>query len=161
MAPVEPFHRRLKRAREHADLKQAELARRLGLKPQAIQYLESATHTAQGSRHTAAIARECGVVATGKGTMLLSKGQMAAQDRATYEVLPPEAREVAKAWMKLSPANQEVFRSMVFVHAAIDQRYPWMRRGRPRSETYDQFEQRVARNLKDLVKAANDREREE
>jgi DNA-binding XRE family transcriptional regulator len=163
MVHMDAFARRLKKARAHAGLSQADLARVLGVKPQAIQYLEQESNNARGSKHTSAIARACAVdamwLSTGRGTMLLEKKQMAAQDQAAYNALPPEAYQVARAWMKLSPANQEVFRQMVFVHAAIDQRYPWLRRGRPSTETYDQFEKRVEQNLAALINLAAERER--
>lgn len=163
MEVVDSFARRLKKAREHAELSQAALARLLSLKPQAIQYLENEKNAARGSRHTVAIARLCRVdahwLSTGKGTMLLEKSQIAAQERAAYDILPPEAIEVAKAWSKLSAANQEVFRAMLFVHAAIDQRYPWLRRGRPRSETYADFEKRIEQNMAALIALAAERAR--
>jgi transcriptional regulator with XRE-family HTH domain len=160
---METFAKRLRKAREHARFSQAALARALELKPQAIQYLENDKNNARGSRHTNAIAQLCRVDATwlasGHGTMLPSKSQIVAQDQADYQSISSEAKQIALAWMHLSPATQEVFRELVFVHAAIEQRYPWFRRGRPRSETYDQFEQRIEQNMATLITLAAERER--
>jgi transcriptional regulator with XRE-family HTH domain len=65
---------RLKQAREHAKLSQAELGRRIGKSAQAIQYLEDPRQAAQGSKMTPRIAQECGVssvwLASGAGAML-------------------------------------------------------------------------------------------
>jgi transcriptional regulator with XRE-family HTH domain len=62
------FAQRLRKAREIKGLSQAELARRLGLKAQAIQYLESDENNALGSRHTARLAQELGVDAVWLGS---------------------------------------------------------------------------------------------
>jgi len=55
------FGERIKQARKHAQLSQAELARRITVKQQAIEYLENPKNNAQASRHTSEIARACGV----------------------------------------------------------------------------------------------------
>lgn len=68
------FGQRVIQAREHARFNQSELARRIGVKPQTIQHLESPKKAARGSKHTPAIARECGVsvdwLAEERGQML-------------------------------------------------------------------------------------------
>lgn len=65
---------RLKQAREHANLSQSELARRCGIRAQAIQYLEDPDNAAQGSKYTPSFSRECSVsptwLETGRGNML-------------------------------------------------------------------------------------------
>lgn len=140
---------RLKRAREHAKLNQTGLADELGLKPQAIQYLENPSNNARGSKHTANIARICGVNAhwleTGKGTML-AEGHAAKQPDAEYEALPREAREVARAFTKLSTGNQHWVRDMIFMLAAVDTRFPWFRRGKPSGKSYEAYERGIEQN---------------
>jgi transcriptional regulator with XRE-family HTH domain len=97
---------RLRQARSHAGLSQAELARRLGLKPQAVQYLEADDNNARGSRNTPRIARECGVdpiwLESGTGVMLPRTGaesssRMAAASPKALAIaiagLPPELRQ--------------------------------------------------------------------
>lgn len=69
------YGQRLKKARELSGLSQSALAREVGVKPQAIQYLESPNQNAQDSRHTVALAQVLRVraewLATGKGPMRL------------------------------------------------------------------------------------------
>lgn len=153
------YAKRLDEARRHGKLTQSELARRLGLKPQAIQYLETERNNARGSKHTSAIARETGVdahwLSTGKGTML--PAQRAEQALAEYGELPPEAKEVAIAWSRCAPDAQRMFRELIFIHSMIDRNYPWLRRGRPSGETYDEYEQRMEQNFSALVRLTADR----
>jgi len=56
---MDTFATRLKYARERAGLSQSELARRIGIKPQSIQYIESGS--TQKSRYTLEIANVLGV----------------------------------------------------------------------------------------------------
>ena len=153
------FAARVKKAREYAKLSQAALARRLGLKPQAIQYLEEPKNNARGSKHTAGIARVCGVdpdwLATERGTMLPAPG--ARQPDAGYAAITDEAREVAIAWSKLSVEVQGWMRDIIFMLAACESKYPWLRRGRPKGESYTQYERRVESNFDAMVQLAADR----
>lgn len=154
------YAQRLKRARAHAKISQPELARRVGIKQQSIQYLENPKRSATGSRYTGAIARELGVdatwLATGKGEMLPAAME-AREESAGYEVLPKAAREIAIAWAKLSPGMQEVFRELIFVHAFIEKKYPWLRRGKPKSTEYDDWERHQEQNMEAMIQLAADR----
>lgn len=142
------FATRVKKAREHAKLSQAELARRLGLKPQAIQYLEEPKNNARGSKHTAAIARECGVdpnwLGRGEGTMLVAA--QARQPEARYGV-SPEALEVARAFDQLQPQARAFIREQVFIYTVIDKSFPWLRHGKPMGTSYEDFEKWHQRNI--------------
>lgn len=55
------FSERLRLAIEKSPYSQSELARRIGLKPQAIQYLADPKNNAKGSRHLHLIAKELSV----------------------------------------------------------------------------------------------------
>ena len=147
---------RLKQARRHAGLNQTELALQLRVKPQAIQYLEDEKKAATGSKHTANIARICGIdahwLASGEGRMLPG-GHQAQQPQADYAALN-EAREVARAWSKLSPGNRQWVRDMVFMLAAVDTRFPWFRRGRPAGKSYDAYERGIENNYQAQVMLA-------
>lgn len=158
---VVTFAERVKKARERAKLSQAELARRLGLKQQAIQYLEDRKNNARGSKHTAGIARECGVdpnwLSSGQGQML--RVDAAKQPEAAYAALSTEAREVALAWSRLSLELQGWLREIIFMLATVEKKYPWLRRGRPKGESYDQYERRVEQNFEAMVQLAADREK--
>lgn len=107
---------RLKAAREHAGLSQAELARRQGLKPQAVQYLEDKNNGARGSDYTAGFARDCGVdpvwLQSGAGVML-TKDQ-AREPAAAYELEKPAA--IAAALRELRP---ELRRAVLQIVQAI------------------------------------------
>lgn len=144
------FASRVRQARDHAGLSQAALAARLGVKQQAVQYLENPKHNARGSRHTTAIARECGVdanwLATGKGEMLPRAAALRQRD-ASYEVLTADAQEVALAWSQLSDETKSWARDLVFMLAVMERRYPWLRRGRPRGESYTDYERRIEQNF--------------
>lgn len=104
------YAQRLRRALEHAELKQAELARRLrargfGVEQQAIQYLAKEKNNARGSKHTSAIAAECGVdsiwLETGQGEMLGAKGVRQTTARYDVEINP---RALVKLISTLNPA---------------------------------------------------------
>ncbi len=99
---------RLRKAREHAQLSQAELARRIGIKAQAVQYLEDDEKAALGSKHTSALAQACGVnpiwLATGAAAML---GEGARAERI------PSARELAKEIAALRPELRQALGVLV------------------------------------------------
>lgn len=148
------FSERVRRARGYAKLSQAALAARLGVKQQAVQYLESPKNKASGSKHTNAIAQACGVsadwLASGKGPAPDETRLEARQAAAPYGALSPDAIAVAEAWMKLSTDTKSWTRDVVFMLAAAERKYPWLRRGRPKSETYDEFERRMEQNFSAL-----------
>lgn len=146
------FAKRVKEAREHAKLRQSELARILGVKPQAIQYLEDPKNNARGSKHTSGIATACKVNAhwleTGKGTML--PPSVAREDSsAKHEVTPlsEEAREIALAFDQLQPQARSYIREQVFIYTVIDKSFPWLRHGKPMGTSYSEFERWHQRNI--------------
>lgn len=140
---------RIRAARDNAGLSQVALASAIGITQQSVQYLENPAKNAQGSKHLAKIARTCGVtiewLETGRGRMVALP--QAEQPSAEYNFLTPEAQQVGAAWMKLSPEAQAWMRDLIFLLAASERNYPWLRRGRPRSETYDQYERRMEQNF--------------
>lgn len=148
------FSDRVRKAREYAQLSQTGLAQILGVKQQAVQYLENPKNAARGSRHTAAIARACGVsdewLETGRGAMITGSVPglgVREHEPPHYPGASGEALQVAAAWDKLSPNAQEWMRDMIFIVATAERKYPWLRRGRPKSETYDEFERRMEQNF--------------
>ena len=98
------YGERLRKARELKGMSQAELARRLGLKPQAVQYLEEPRNMAQGSRHTARFADALGVDAvwlgSGFGDMRPAQKAGAAQARSPA---PRSPSHLLKAIRSLRP----------------------------------------------------------
>ena len=82
------YSERLKAARKHASLSQAELAKRLGINQTSISDLERGK--SQSSTHTASIARHCGVnpywLERGEGNMVNAVGE--SPNRYNVEVGP-------------------------------------------------------------------------
>lgn len=152
---MDSYGKRLIRAREFAKISQSELARRVTppLKPQAIQYLEGARNKATGSRNTSAFAKILGVdahwLATGEGSMTAPTTR-AEQPGAEY-ALSEDAQQIAIAWSKLDPVRQSFFRELIFLQAASIRKAPWLYRGRPKSETYEDWERRQLTNFQAMA----------
>lgn len=106
------YGKRLRTAREHAAMSQAALARRIGLKPQAVQYLEDDKNDATGSQHTASLARACGVdpvwLETGAGTM---SGNLNVREPAAHYTT---GRELARAAEQLPPHLHSAIATILF-----------------------------------------------
>ncbi|WP_298134171.1 helix-turn-helix domain-containing protein [Acidiferrobacter sp.] len=104
---METLAKRLRYARERMGLTQSELARRVKLRPQAIQFIESG-HVRR-PRSIVEIARVLGVNAE---WLLLGEGAVdiaIRETRARYEgdvALSDEAVAVARLWMELPVAQQ-------------------------------------------------------
>lgn len=105
------YAERLKRARAEAGLSQAELARRLGLQPQAVQYLEDRDKNARGSKHTSGFAQALGVdavwLSTGEGSMHPSGVR---EPAARYELAPAK---LAKSIARLQPEIRQALTVVV------------------------------------------------
>jgi transcriptional regulator with XRE-family HTH domain len=84
-------------------------------------------------------------------------GQAAAEPGAPHEELTAEAREVGRVWSRLSADTRSVMREVLFLLALGEKRFPWLRRGRPSGETYDQWEKRQEQNFSALAQLAADR----
>jgi transcriptional regulator with XRE-family HTH domain len=82
---------------------------------------------------------------------------VAKERQASYDVLTAEAREVALAWSKLSPEVRATMRDVIFMLSLGERRFPWLRRGRPAGETYDEWERRQEQNFSAMVKLELDR----
>jgi transcriptional regulator with XRE-family HTH domain len=151
--PMGSFGERVREAREHAGLSQAELASQIGVKQQAIEYLENPKNNAQASRHTSEIARICDVdagwLAKGKGRG--PKDGAAEPGSAQYGALSAEALEVARLWSDLSPQVRAWVRDLIYLTRLGERRYPWLRRGRPQGESYDDWEKRMEQNFKATI----------
>lgn len=75
--------------------------------------------------------------------------------------LTKEAEQIARAWQKLPPARQQAFRDSIFLEAIVSQQYPWLIRGRPPGESYDDFERRMERDIVRVTKRLMMREDEQ
>jgi transcriptional regulator with XRE-family HTH domain len=144
------LNKRLQRAREHARLTQKALEGKSGVSQKTISKIERGD---QGSSSALVqLATACGVrpewLATGTGPMVQDTALKVAESAGTYEVkLSTDARDVAMAFQKLTPASQEMIRTVLFVQLASETNHPWLRRGRPKGENYDEWEKRMEQNF--------------
>lgn len=66
------------------------------------------------------------------------------------EQLPALAHDIAKRWLALSPERQEWFRDLIFTMAFMEERFPAMRKGRPRGESYAHLERAIETDMRQL-----------
>lgn len=59
---------------------------------------------------------------------------------AIYQALSDEALEIARAFDQMQPQTKERVREHVFIYSIVDKSFPWLRTGRPVSDTYGKFE---------------------
>lgn len=71
---------------------------------------------------------------------------------AAYAVgeLSAIAVDVAAKWMTLSLDRQDAFRDMIFTTHWMEARFPAMRKGRPKGETYGQLELAIEKDFRQL-----------
>lgn len=134
------FGKRLAKAREHAGLTQKQLADAAGISQQAVNKLE--LRDGVGSRFTPQLAAACGVspdwLATGKGSM------EAREEAAPYATkITNEAAEMARAYMKLSPALKASIRTMVFSMASAQTVARWLVIEAPKADGYSAWEKAI------------------
>lgn len=64
--------------------------------------------------------------------------------------LTPLALDIARRWMALSTERQDSFRDLIFTMHFVEKRFPAMRKGRPRGESYDRLEAAFERDMLQL-----------
>ena len=70
-----------------------------------------------------------------------------AEEAAATPYVASEALEIANVWLKLPKERREWFRELMCLEAVVASHYPWLIFGRPRSESYDDYERRVERDI--------------
>jgi hypothetical protein len=142
------YSARLKQARRHAKLGQIELAKKSGVSQQTISKIERGLQ--DSSAYTVQLATACGVrpewLATGQQPMAPGELHMPSsvkQPAPEYAELPEPAVDIARTWLKLSPAQQQRFKDQLFLEAAITEHYPWLIVGRPNGDSYEEFERKL------------------
>lgn len=60
------------------------------------------------------------------------------------------ALDVARRWQDLSSERQDSFRDLIFTMHFIENRFPAMRKGRPKGESYDKLEAAFERDMRQL-----------
>ena len=141
---------RLRKARAHANLTQKQLEAKSGVSQKTISKIERGDQDA--STQVVQLASACGVnsawLATGKGEMAPQIADVVREAPSpSYEALPAEAQEIARVWLKLPPERREWFRDLMSLEAIVATHYPWLTFGRPRRESYDEYERRVERDI--------------
>ncbi len=63
------------------------------------------------------------------------------------ERLSAGALEIARIYDQLEPQTKALIREQIFIYSVVDRSYPWLRRGRPKGESYDAFEKRHEQNM--------------
>ncbi len=66
--------------------------------------------------------------------------------------LSPEAIDVARAWMQLTPPRRHAIREWVFLETVVAKHYPWLMVGRPHGESYNEYEKSVESDLVRITK---------
>jgi transcriptional regulator with XRE-family HTH domain len=130
---VEHAGTRLKAALRSAGRTQAWLAEELGLSNNAVSKWI----------RTGEISRENAIRAADK--LGISVGELLTG--ASFEVLPSEAIEVARAWLKLKEPRRAFWRDSLYLEAAVSQLYPWLALGKPEGDGYDAWERQVERDM--------------
>jgi transcriptional regulator with XRE-family HTH domain len=76
----------------------------------------------------------------------------AGEPRAAYggKALPDIALDIASRWVALSAERQESFRDMLFTTHWMEQRFPVMRKGRPKGERYEAWETAIEKEVRQL-----------
>lgn len=77
---------------------------------------------------------------------------IAEEPRSPYATLSEVALDVARAWSKLSPFFQKLYRDCIFRDAAVESVMPWLKVARPTSASYDIFEKSVERDYQQQLK---------
>ncbi len=72
-------------------------------------------------------------------------GDLVQEPGASY--LPEGALEIARIWLKLPAQRREAFRESMALEAMVATHYPWLSFGRPHGESYNDYEQRVERDI--------------
>jgi transcriptional regulator with XRE-family HTH domain len=75
-----------------------------------------------------------------------------AEQSATKYKLDADAIQVAHAWAMLSPLKQQLYRDAIFRDAAAEHIFPWLKVGRPKSASYEAFEQGVIHDYEKHIK---------
>ena len=81
----------------------------------------------------------------GEGSPVATTPHVGQDSPAAYFNLPPDAVEIARVWMKLPRDRRQWFRDLMCLEAVVANHYPWLVFGRPKSESYTEYERRIER----------------
>jgi transcriptional regulator with XRE-family HTH domain len=88
----------------------------------------------------------------GRGITLewIRYGDTIAATKAQEGGLSQLALEVARQWTELSEDRRDWFRDLIFTMRFVEKRFPAMRKGRPRGESYTNMELAFERDMRQL-----------
>jgi transcriptional regulator with XRE-family HTH domain len=72
----------------------------------------------------------------------------AAKNPQRYEALPNDALQIAEAYNRLPEARKHIVREYIYLEAIIAARMPWLIRGKPNGDTYEEWERAVLRDYR-------------
>jgi transcriptional regulator with XRE-family HTH domain len=74
---------------------------------------------------------------------LLSDRKEWATTTGKFAPLTPQAMDLLVAFQRLSPERQQAYLDTIFMEAFMLDHMPWLRQGRPKKESYQDFERRM------------------
>lgn len=57
---------------------------------------------------------------------------------------------MGRKWQSLSPDRQEWFRDLIFTMHFVEKRFPAMKKGRPKGESYSNLERAIEQDMRQL-----------
>lgn len=125
-----------------------QLARALMIPQPTISRIASGKTTEPKEKTLRQIAGYFGVTTEELRSAYMPAGEPAAKYRR--DELPTLAQDIARRWLALSPDRQEWFRDLIFTMAFMEERFPAMRKGRPKGESYAHLERAIEQDMKQL-----------
>ena len=66
------------------------------------------------------------------------------------DALSPLAQDIGRKWQSLSAERQELFRDLIFTMHYMEKRFPAMKKGRPKGESYTNLERAIEQDMRQL-----------
>lgn len=127
-----------------------QLARALGIPQPTISRIASGKTKEPKASTLRSIADYFGVRTDDLREFAVEVKTSAPGQRHRDQPLPTLAQDIARRWMSLSPDRQEWFRDLIFTMAFMEERFPAMRKGRPKGETYSALERAIVEDMHQL-----------
>lgn len=102
-----------------------------------------------------------GVMGIPHDDYLIAAGEKVQKSAKPSADLTDEARDVALAWMRLTPVRQQAIREWVFLESVLAKEYPWLLPGRPSEQSYTDYERAVQSDFIRITKRMMMREDKE
>ena len=144
------FAQRLQRAAKVAGIRRADMARLPGISFEMARRYWIGAAKPRGKK----IASIASLLAITPAELEYGQPKLRAEEqRASYDIVGGAAMEVARAWSKLSPSLQRLYRDSIFRDAATEKVMPWLKTLiRPAGSSYDSFEKSVERDYEQHLK---------